>query len=266
MARTLEAIRNQIKDEFLSQPALSNIDIESQVSEILYIIDIVALSIQLGDLQLDAALQIINAEILKQQRGTLKWYQEQCKLFQVGDQLQDDGTYGVLDTSKQIITRASVTQTVAGVITIKVAKGEAGSESALSGVELLQFTNYIEKIKFAGNTCNIISLNADQLKLEGTIYYDGIFSQETMKERVQVVLEDFLINKVTFDGKVRLNYIIDSLQKVEGLIDCELTTVTAITGLIETVFTLDYNTVSGYIKESEDFQFSETLNYVAVNS
>jgi hypothetical protein len=266
MARTLEQIRQQIINAKNAQPALNTIDLESQVSELNYWIDITALIHQVSDVQLDNALETINLRILEQTRGTLRWYQEICFDFQIGDQLLDDGTYAAIDENKKIITRASVTQGNTGIISIKVAKGDVGSESALAGGELLQFTNYIEKMKFAGNTCNIISLNADQLKLEGTIYYDGIFSEATMKERVQVALEAFLTNKVTFDGKVRLNYIIDSLQDVNGLIDCEITTATAITGIIETVFTLDYDTVSGYIKESEDFPFEDTLIYVPVNS
>lgn len=265
MARTPEFIKQQIITEKNNQPALNPIDLDSQVSELNYWIDVTAYSHYQGDVRFDAAVAELNAKFNALRPGTALWYQEQCFAFQLGDQLQSDGKYAVIDESKQIITRASISQSGgAGVITIKVAKGEVGSESALTSAELLQFTNYMEKIKFAGNTLNIISLNADKLKLEGSILFDGILSLEVIKERAQVAYDDFLQNRVAFDGKVRVNYIIDSLQKVDGLVDVELTTVTAFAGLAETVFTMDYDTVSGYIKEHEDFPFVDTLVFIPV--
>ncbi len=262
MARTFQQIRDAIIAEKNLRPELDSIDLNSAVSEAGLWIDVTAESHRIVETFIDDAQAEIEAKLATQIVGTAPWYQGECLKFQLGDALQDDGKYATIDTSKQIITRAAVVEEEDGSLTIKVAKGATGEEQALSGGELNQFTNYMEKIKFAGTTVSPISLNPDQLKITATVYHDGIYSTAQMQERVQAALENFIQNRVTFNGKILVNRIIDELQDVVGLIDVEITDIRAIVGLNEFPFTREYATQAGYVKESEDFPFEDTITYV----
>lgn len=264
MARSIETISQEIKTIAQTKPALNGMNLTdlAEVSEVLSWIEVTAHALHIAETKIDDARNEINEKIEAQEPGTRNWYQLQCFKFQLNDQLQNDGTYAVIDTTKQIITRASVIQETSGVITIKVAKGIVGSEEALSSTELQQFTNYIEKIKFAGNIISVISLNADELKLTGTIYYDGVLDIATIQSRVQVALDQFLATGIDFNGDLYVNKIIDALQPVSGLIDVQFSDIRAIVGLLEYPIDRVYSTSAGYIVESPTFPFSDTINYV----
>lgn len=263
MARSFQEIRDAIVAEKETKPELDVINLDSQVSETGLWVDVTAEAIRVTETFLDISNADIQAKIDSQITGTALWLQTECYKFQLGDELLDDGTYAVINPVKQIITRCAVVEEMDGSVTIKVAKGEIGSESALTSGELNQFTTYVQRIKFAGTLINVISLNADQLKLTATIYHDGIYSTAVMQDRVQIALENYMVNKLTFNGTVLVNQIINELQNVEGLIDIEITDIRAIVGVDETVFTRNYQTSSGYVKESEDFPFIDTITYVA---
>jgi hypothetical protein len=265
MARSFETIRDSIIAEKNTKPSLDVLDSTSNVSIWRLFIDVIAESIRVTETFFDSAVADINVKIAEQILGTPSWYKLKCLEFQVGDDLQDDGTYAVVDLTKRIVTRAAVVEGLDGVLTIKVAKGLTGAEVSLSNVELNQFTTYMQRVKFAGTVLNIVSLNADKLRLTGTIYHDGIYSTATMQARVQTALETFMSSDLTFNGNILNNLIINRLQTVEGLNDVFFSEVKGISGIIETTFTREYATFSGYIKESTTpgERFIDTLTYVA---
>src|SRR6185369_17612423 len=102
-------------------------------------------------------------------------------------------------------------------LTIKVAKGITGSESALSSIELTQFNTYMQKVKFAGTALNIISLNADQLKITATVYHNGIYSTSVMQTNVFAAIEEFLTTGLTFNGNLLVNQLIEKVLAVQGV-------------------------------------------------
>jgi hypothetical protein len=263
MARSIETVRQSIITNALTKPALNGLNFAtpSAASEFMSHIDITAHAIHETEVIQDTKIADLSVRIAAQEPGTLQWYQLRCLEFQLGDALVDTN-YAIIDPVKQIITRASVLQEDNGTLTVKLAKGAVGEEVALSSTELQQFTNYFEKIKYAGTIASIISLNADELKLTGEIWYDGLLNVADVQAGVQAALEEFLATGIGFSGDLYVNKIIDVLQNVTGVIDPKLTEVKVIVGLFETVVDQIYRSSAGYLKESPDFAFLDTLTFV----
>lgn len=264
MARSIETIVQEGKTIGQSKPALTGFNwaTPSQVSEFMSWLEMTANLIHNSEVILDATNLEISNRIEAQEPATRPWYQSRCFEFQLGDQLQDDGTYAIIDTNKQIITRCAVIQETNGTLTIKVAKGDVGEEVALSSNELQQFTNYLEQVKAAGTIISVISLNADELVLTGDIYYDGLLDLSVIQTRVQDALNTFLATGLDFNGDLLVNKIMDTLQAVDGVNDAQFSEVKVIVGVFETVVDRVYTTSAGYLKESPDFNFLDTLTFI----
>lgn len=153
--------------------------------------------------------------------GTPIWLQDQVKKFQFGDvvQIVDFApTYPTVDTTKQIVTQASVKQTSNRFVVIKAAKGTAPSLTALSTVELNALISYLDKIKFAGTQTSVISLASDKIKIDVDVTYDGQYIQTDVKTAVIAAIESYL-ESLPFDGVIYLNALTDAIQSVPGVVD-----------------------------------------------
>ncbi|MBS1506029.1 MAG: hypothetical protein JSS79_05225 [Bacteroidetes bacterium] len=269
MARDLTTIYNGIVTKMRTFPQLNAISLASAVGVANLIIGIVSDGIRTVETLFDSAEAEINAKINSQISGTSPWYQTKCLEFQLGDTLQADGTYATLDATKQIISRCAVVDINDGSLTIKVAKGSIGSESALSNQELTQFSTYMQKIKFAGTALNIISLNADQIKITGTVYFNGIYAMSDMQTSVINALNNYLANGLTFNGNLLVNQLIEEVLKVQGVYDFYISDMTAIVGVNTYTVTREYETFAGYITQATGTgnTFLETISFVPqVNS
>ena len=239
---TIIEIENQILTEKNARTELADINSVSQTAEFRLWVKIFA-TMQFFLQNLWEIFKTEITEIIAKRRiGTPSWYIEIAKDFQLGDTLQENGTYLVIDATKKIITRAAFRET-GGLLTIKVAKGTALLPVALSPAELTQFTAYIDKSKFAGTKTNIISLNADILAITATIYYDAIYDIAETKTLIGNAIVAYLQN-LSFDALFVKNELIQKIRSVRGIKDCVIDTLTANGNPIGRT----YDSLAGYIK------------------
>lgn len=201
--------------------------------------------------------------------GTVQWYAERSKEFQLGYDLTLNGTkftYPVIDPTSQIIKAVSVVENSGSTLYIKIAKENTnGDLVALSGQEKTQFSKYITKIKLAGTKINVVSLAADQLVMSGTtIYYDSIYALEVIKESVETALRAYT-KSIPFDGKVKLNDVIDTLQKVVGVNDVVVDNLAIKSGFDILPVGRQIELPAGYVNEADSpLSFDDLISYVGV--
>lgn len=161
--------------------------------------------------------------------GTALWYQAQVFAYQHGDTLEYDpatGKYGyaALDESAQIVKRCAVIEQPNGVVAFKVAKLDSGLPVGLEAGELTALSQYIKKIRFAGTRFSLTSGAGDIIRIEATIYYDGVVPAGTISANVKVAIEAY-IGALPFNGELLLSKLTDTIQAVTGVIDVVLTQV-----------------------------------------
>lgn len=200
--------------------------------------------------------------------GTAKWYADRAVEFQYGDSLTVvDGKviYDPVDTEARIISIAAVTESVNGVVIIKVAKTSGYDLVKLSSPELTAFTTYIKDIKFAGTKTLIVSTDPDLVKLAATIYYDGKLLLADVKTAVEAAIEAHL-KAIYFDGIFNRNLLRDAIEAVTGVkpggVNITTLEIKPATGSYTSV-TFSYTPISGYYDIDPTFPLSTQLTYTA---
>lgn len=188
--------------------------------------------------------------------GTPGWYQKKMLEFQYGDTLSYVNyqyVYDPVDVSARIITRCAVQERSDGAVLIKVAKDSGGSPAPLSAPEKSAAESYAAKIKFAGTRLAVTSLNADELDIDYTIYYDPLIPLATLQSNLQAAADAFLAD-LPFNAEFRVTKFTDALQAVEGVVDpvFQSATGTADGGSPEAI-TVRYVPAAGYMT------FADTL-------
>lgn len=153
--------------------------------------------------------------------GTPGWYRQKMLEFQFGDTLtyvNYQYVYDPVDESARIITRCAVQERSDGAVLIKVAKDSGGSPVPLSAPEKSAAESYAAKIKFAGTRLAVTSLNADELDIDYTIYYDPLIPLATLQSNLQAAADAFLVD-LPFNAEFRVTKFTDALQAVEGVVD-----------------------------------------------
>ncbi len=156
---------------------------------------------------------------------TLRWYRNMALAYRYGhdlikgaDQFTEEAK---ADSTAAVITYAAVTRG-AGELVMKVAKG--GSElSKLSDKEYEGFREYMLRLADAGVRVNIVSVDADRLKLVVDVHYnpmvldaDGKRLDGSSDTPIQDAITTYLQN-LPFDGEFTLTALTDALQVVEGV-------------------------------------------------
>jgi len=207
----------------------------------------------------------IDIETLRAQAvpGTAAWLQNEAFKFQFGDplvQINNIFQYALTDASKQIIKRCAVADTFNSV-TVKVAKLENEEPAGLSNEELTAFTNYMIYYKrFAGVLMNIVSQEADLLKISCTIYYDPLIELSEIKLNVAQSINNYLAN-LKFNGVLSVTRLTDYMQDASGVTDVVVAMVEAQpNGANYIEIERIYNPISGYFKIDTDFS-AENFNY-----
>jgi len=220
----------------------------------------------------DAFKAIVDAIVAAAYSGTLPWYQEQALLFQYGDALSwinNKFQYAAIDATKQIIKRSAAIESN-GILYIKVAKLTGTDPVKLDTAELAAFQAYIDKIKFAGTHINIISTDADLLKLTLEIVYDplvltsdGSLLSDSGTFPVEDAINDYIAG-IVWDGVFNLTKLIDAIQIAQGVVDPILTTAEgkASIGSYSTI-NQNYQSVAGYMIIDTANPLSSTLTYTA---
>jgi hypothetical protein len=207
--------------------------------------------------------------------GTSRWYWKKCFEYQHGDVLVWNSTtsrfeYATTNTAIQIIKRSAVVD-LTGLVKIKVAKLSSGSPVSLDNTELTAFTYYMNLIKFAGTNIEVISLDADLLRVELTVVIDRLVllsTGESIANAGTFPVEDSIntyISELPFDGTLSLTALIDAIQKTSGVVNPVLTLATAkpLTGTHLTIDPVNgYNASAGYLAVDPSFPLNTSITYV----
>ena len=283
MARKIETIKQQILDTKDTLPALDGLTSNSQVALFNNIFHTAAVQIGVLEQLVDAKVAEIEAIVATQAIGSTPWLRAKILEFQNGDFVELDTTtfviaYPEINEALKIITRCSVSETGNLIVEAKVAKSDP--PVALSAPEKTALEDYLDVIKPPGTQINVVSLTADKLYVEGTVYYSGQYST-VIADNVKTALTAYMANLSSvenFDGIVRVTEITDAIQAAEGVVDVKLDEVgarphTIAFGSRTIVFKLstgvnnrEYPTEAGYIVEETEAggTFSDTLDFTAV--
>jgi hypothetical protein len=272
MARSISQIQAQIKSEKALHTELDQIDLNSLASVENLWIYITAVCISVFEQLLDVFKTDIETIASKAIPATPNWIQKMIFSFQYGDNILLDSNlafyYAVVDSTKKIITRCSVFTSANKTVQIKVAKGT--TPTAISGSEKTALSNYLSEILPAGVGFNLISIAGDSIEIGANIYVDGQYI-DTIKTTIITALESYLSN-LSFDGKVKVSAIQDTIQGVIGVNDVVITSINVRntnqayglgTALVtdSKVLNKDYNPFAGYIIQevTASHTFTDTL-------
>lgn len=158
--------------------------------------------------------------------GTTQWYQDMVFKFQYGDTLEYDsatGKYGyaTIDENAKIVKRCAVVEGQDGVLGFKVAKLDSGVPTAMTNDEQDALALYLKKVRFAGTKFTVLSGEGDVLRVEATIYYDGVVSLATITAAVQDAITAY-VGSLPFNGQFLLSALTDAIQAVDGVEDVVL--------------------------------------------
>jgi hypothetical protein len=245
MARTIQEIEAKILQSIAQNSYLSMLNSPSDTAlyrNLAYLIAVVHNALE----QLwDIFKKEVDDKIAQRRLGTPSWYSQSALDFQLGDNLNNFGFYEIIDDTKKIIKKSSFKESNAGILTLKVAKYD-NELLPLSPTELTQFRNYIDEIKFAGTRVNIVSLEADKLRMNIKVFFEGIFTENLIKENVKNAIKTHLLN-LSFDGILLKNALIDSIRNVEGVYDVEFVALEALQGNLPVSVGRSYETLAGYM-------------------
>ena len=102
-----------------------------------------------------------------------------------------------------------------------------------------------------------------------TIYYDPLYIISDIADKVETAINNYHDNLIDFGGGVDLRKLEDEIQKVKGVVNFVTTSAQAQPeGGDWITFNRRYDTLSGYIQDSEDYPAKRTteggtIEYVA---
>jgi hypothetical protein len=208
--------------------------------------------------------------------GTTRWLAEESKKFQVGDTLvfiNGIYKYSVINTSLQIVQRASAKEGANGSVLLKVAKLTGGIPEKLTVAELNSFKGYIDQIKGAGVLVIVISDDPDELIVNYKIYYDPLVlspTGESLSAPGTFPVEDNInsfIGNLDFDGVLNITKMTDSIQSVSGVKDPVFQSASARFGAFPFLpITDNYESNAGYMVISPANPLNTTLTYIDATS
>ena len=230
MARTIDDIYNQISGEASSYPILNELEANSSNMSFWHYIKRV---FAFGAHQLEVKHDQLVAEIDEKLKvdynlGTAEWYKSLCYEFQYGDQLKLASNphkiyYDPIDTSKQIIKRASVITLSGGGIRIRVQKLSGTEVVQMSSVELGAFTFYINRRKIAGTLITTESNTPDTVTINANVVINReVFSSTGVRhsDGSYAVLNGLrrYVNEVPFDEVIYISSLGDYINDIPGVI------------------------------------------------
>jgi hypothetical protein len=289
MARSIAIIKQQIIDAKNGEELLAGLNSPSQSSLWNLWAYITAVAINLHEQLWDIFQTEIETIASSAAPGTPQWLRDKTLKFQYSAtnpqilQLIDFiPQYTVVDPTLRLVTQCSVKLEGNRIVLLKVAKGTdtltpLGIETIPPNTldnnpEINALKTYIENIKFAGTSIQVISLQADRLQVYADVYYDGQYVLGTVKDNVKTAIATYLKN-LPFDGLVSNTKLIDAIQAVQGVLDVQLQKLGArafeqspltTTNLVDsyTVLCRNYATIAGYIipEDATGFTLDDTLN------
>ena len=264
--RTQEEILQEMDTVQAQYPALASLDSPSEASFYQLLRKMWATLVQLVEGYIDGESARLIAAIESARPGTLSWYGESAKAWQVGDVLAVvDGRmrYVVPDESKQLVKQVCVVEDPNNArLLMKVVKD---ARAPLTSEELGAFRDYMRQVKYAGVQLDVVSLPADELKLTAQVRVNrqliGTNGQAVGSEALPVwdainAYGQFL----RLDSQLVLMDLVDAAQAVPGVLDFHITeaSIRAAGTLEWTVFQSSIESLAGHVVLHPDTQFTYT--------
>jgi len=279
MARSIATIKQQMIDAKNNEASLSGLTSTSQTAIWNLYFFIVATAINILEQIMDVFKSDIQTIVDNGVPNTNAWLQQMAFKFQYNatnpqilQLINLIPTYPTINEAYRIITRCSVVTDANRTAIIRVAKGT--NPDPLSNTELQAFTSYVNVIGNAGIKYQILSSNADQIEIQGSIYYNAQYSA-VIQTNVTNAINSYLSN-LDFSGQILFTKIEDAIQSVAGVNDVKLTAIlvrkdsdlitqqTKIYSLTDGINTRVYTPYAGYIKPetTTGHTLTDTLTFV----
>ncbi len=219
MARTVTEIYNELIARKEATPELAGLTSTAKTAIWRLWLYIVAYVTALHEALWDAKAAELTELAKNTLVGTLNWYAQKCKEWQNGYQFElIDGKYQYAtdDPDARLVKRVAISDIERGIM-IKVANEDNdGNPIPLTAEQLANLQAYINQIKIVGTKIDMVSLNADKLLFDITIYYKGSYS--VVKDNVISAIINYL-KTLPFDGAVTRANLITAVNNVEGVED-----------------------------------------------
>ncbi len=215
---TTQEIYNQIIAKKTNYSELDNLNSTSNVSIWRLWAFIFAFFSKSIDELFETFKTYIESVFAKNQAGTLQWWLNKIKEFQLNDELfVVDGVfkYNLIDVSKQIIVQVAL-EVENRILVFKCVKSVDDVLTPLTSSEITSLTAYINKIKFPGTFIQILSQKADDLRLSYRIYYDALLDKTNIETEINATILNYL-NNIIFNGKFIITELTDLLQNISGV-------------------------------------------------
>ena len=254
MARTTQEIYDSLAGQ--RETYIPEITSTSQSAEWKLWLWVFAYGIHLFEVVLDLMKSDVETKLANKQPGSLEWYIDTAKAFQLGDSLAVNTkgilSYAAIDATKQIVKHASAIEQD-GEVLLKVAKyDEYGGlvPLSLTNGEFLQFQRYVENVKFAGTGITITTFEADVIYYEVTVYYDPAYLPDTVQQEVAEHLDAFRL-ELGFDGYFYSSDFVKAITNATGVKTAKITALTGTQGETTAEIDVSYSVVAGYFNYDE---------------
>lgn len=260
MARTLQQIFDLQISAKNQQPNLSGITSTSQTAIYKLIFQTVATIISTFEQILDLHKEDIQyiKDTTEIQNG-LWWKDKMLNLYQYDPLNTDSGViyvdpelytynYKVVNPDFRIVKYCSVTANQ-GLCTIKVAKQLNNLPTQLSLDEQQSAFSFVQNIQDLGYNVQLVSFNADSVKISANIFYDGQYILSNIQNNVETAIANYF-TLLNFDGAVLTNDLIEYVREhVQGIKDFYITDFQGKpdSGTYQPIIRM-YPTLSGYVK------------------
>lgn len=222
MARTIEQIKQTITANLTTSLSLSS----SAAAEWRMWVHCAAYAIYAFEVILDAFQKEMDNKADTIVPGSLTWYTEMCYRFQFGHELLFDRNTAMLyyakeDEEAKIIRIASVNERDR-VLLFKVATKDAeGLIIPLSDIQLLNFKNYLDAVKFAGSRTQVISTQPDVVRYSVKVWYDPATPTTVLDETIAASLDEFRTEQ-WFGGMIYSSDFLDAVKRVDGVVTAKV--------------------------------------------
>lgn len=224
--RSTSEILDQMKTEKTAQPDLNVINTPSPVSRWNLFLFIVAQSTQIFEQILSYGITLIES-LVKASKPATKDYIKylSINLFQYDATTPQTiitsnfaPTYAVIDASKRIITRCSISTVLPGCIEAKVAISEP--PAPMSGPQASAYSAFLNEILGPGVNYTVISTISDKIYVQADVIYDGQ-SSAIIPAAVKQALSDYyktLSSDLNFNGVLRVSDVEKTIKAVPGVV------------------------------------------------
>jgi hypothetical protein len=279
MARSIAEIQAAIIADVQADPKLVQAASTSRVAIWRLWTFVVATAIALLE-QLQDVFQSNNEAIVNLAAPqTAQWLQDRVFKFQYDAttpqvlQLIDlVPQYPIVDETKLLVTRCSVTSNLTNKVLVKVAKSE--TPEPLTSPEISALQTYVDTLGVAGIKYIVSSTDSDKIYIAAQVYFAGAYSA-IIQANVITSIETYLAS-LPFNGTLKLSDLEIAIRNTEGVNDVVFNNVKArrdadslsvATSLVlsNTVISKQWATVAGYIvgETTASNTLADTLTFIA---